>query len=159
MEPDDPAYWSWWSAGTDRNDLDRADLWLRALQTGQGAPALFHEPAARRRAHQPVSQLTRPARRRSPGRANRHQQAVLTLLVIALLAGGLARLSWLVAQQPSRPLGHSQIQTYTQAQRTQTRRTQTRRTQTRHAQTRRGQTRHAQTRHAQTRRGPGARQA
>jgi hypothetical protein len=131
MEADDPRYWSWWSAAADRHDLDRADLWLQALQAGRGAPALFHEPAALHRAHQPVRLLTPPTQRRSPGRASRHQQVMLTLLVIALLAGGLARLSWLVTQQPRHQLGHSQIQTqtYSQAQRTQAQRTQAQRTQ------------------------------
>jgi hypothetical protein len=117
MEADDPRSWSWWLAADDRQDVDRFDLWLQALQAGQADPALFHEPPARHRAHEPVRRITPPIRQRPPGRAARHQQVLLTLLVIALLAGGLARLSWLVTQQPGYQPGHSQIQTDTRTQR------------------------------------------
>jgi hypothetical protein len=117
MEADEPRNWSWWLAAADRQDVDRFDLWLQALQAGQADPALFHEPPARHRVYEPVRRLTPPTRQRPPGRAVRHQQLMLTLLVIALIAGGLARLSWLVTEQASHRPGHSQIQTDTRTQR------------------------------------------
>lgn len=117
MGADDRGNWSWWLAATDRQGVDRADLWLRALQAGQGEPALFHEPPARRRAYEPVRRLTPTTRQRPPGRATRCRRVMLTLLVIALIAGGLARLSWLVTEQPRHQPGHSQIQTETRTQR------------------------------------------